>query len=136
MPVRPNVRSNMRTFICLLCVAAIMACIASYFAGYRSGIRQSRMEEDQRGLVTLTLGGYKAAEATNWAKVKSLLTMEMIGFTRDYERRFGVPTGTNGFVARFAEAKVFADQIEKQLVPMQSGVQSAIGSNLPVKAGE
>jgi hypothetical protein len=94
------------------------------------------LEEDQRGLVVLTLSGYKAAEATNWTKVQSLLSVEILGFTRDYERRFGVPTGTNIFVGRFAEAKVIADRVEAQMVPVVGALQKALGSNVTVEIGK
>jgi len=110
-----------------------MACAVCYSLGYRSGIKRSLLEEDRRGLLVLTLGGYKAAEATNWTKVKSLLTVELLGFTRDYERHFGIPNGTNFFVARFAEAKGIADQVEKQMVPVASSIQSALGSNVTIE---
>ena len=123
----------MRILLCVLAVVAVIACAVSYAFGYRSGSKQSRLEEDQRGLVVLTLGGYKAAEATNWAKVKSLLTVEILGFTRDYERRFGAPTGTNSFVGRFAEAKVIADRAEKQMIPVAPSLQKALGSNSTVE---
>jgi hypothetical protein len=126
----------MRIPTCILCVVAIIACIVCYSFGFRSGIKQSRLEEDQRGLVVLTLSGYKAAEATNWTKVQSLLSVEILGFTRDYERRFGVPNGTNSFVGRFAEAKVIADRVDKQMVPVVSGLQKALGSNVTVEIGK
>jgi hypothetical protein len=123
----------MRTLIFFICIAAVIVCVTSYRLGYRSGIKQSRLEEDERGLVVLTLGGYKAAQATNWTKVKSLLSVEILGFTRDYERRFGVPSGSNSFVARFTEAKAIANQVETQLVPVESSLQSALGSNFDIK---
>src|SRR5262245_59458367 len=121
----------MRILLCILAIVVIIACSICFALGYRSGSKRSRLEEDQRGLVVLTLTGYKAAEATNWTKVKSLLTIEILGFTRDYERRFGVPTGTNVFVTRLAKA--IADQVEKQMVPVGSALQSAVGSNVTVK---
>lgn len=123
----------MRPLIWILSVVAIIACVVCYSLGLRSGIKQSRLEADQRGLVVLTLAGYKAAESTNWTKVRSLLATEIVGFTRDYERRFGFPTGTNSFVGRFAEAKAIADQVEKQMVPVASGLQKSLGSNFTVE---
>jgi hypothetical protein len=118
---------------------ASLSCIVSAVEGYapttlhfrgdsRSGVKRSRAEEDQRGLIVLTLTGYEFAEATNWPKVKSLLTTELYGFTRDYERRFGAPSGTNDFVSRFQEAKLLADRIEKEMVPV-SALGQVIGSS-------
>jgi hypothetical protein len=116
----------------IFAVVVVLLCAVCYALGYRSGIKQSRWEEDQRGLVVLTLGGYKAAKATNWSKVESLLTMEILGFTREYERRFGVPAGTNIFTTRFHEAKDIADHVEKELVPVSS-LGASLGSNVTVR---
>ncbi len=111
----------------ILAVVAFAACVVCYSVGYYSGTKQSLLEEDRRGLLMLTLSGYQAAQATNWTKVQSLLDVELLGFTRDYERYFGIPSGTNSFAKRFAEAKIIADQLEKQAVPI-----SSIVTNLPL----
>jgi hypothetical protein len=100
--------------------------------GYRSGLKRSLLEEDRRGLLTLTLNGYKALESTNWSRVQSLLTIELVGFTRDYEKHFGIPSGTNSFAGRFAEAKAIADRLEKQLVPMND-LGPKLGTNVPIE---
>lgn len=118
----------MRLLLCMFAVMALLIGAIFYEFGYRSGMRRSPAEEDRRGLVVLTLSGYKFAETTNWPKVKSLLTTELYGFTREYERRFGAPTGTNDFVRRFEEAKSLADRIEKEIVPI-SALGQVIGSS-------
>jgi hypothetical protein len=118
----------MRLILCIFAVIAVIVGGIFYELGYRSGIKRSRAEEDQRGLVVLTLTSYKYAEATNWPKVKSFLTTELYGFTREYERRFGTPSGTNDFVRRFQEAKTLADRIEKDMVPI-SALGEVIGNS-------
>jgi hypothetical protein len=115
----------MRLLLCTFAVIAVLVGAIFYELGYRSGVKRSPAEGDQRGLVVLTLSGYKFAEATNWPKVKSLLTTELYGITRDYERRFGAPSGTDDFAPRFQEAKSLADRIEKNMVPI-----SALGQML------
>lgn len=122
----------MRLLICVLATIAILVCAIFYFLGYRTGLKQSLLEEDRRGILTLTLDGYKALESTNWSKVHSLLSVEMVGFTRDYEKHFGVPSGTNRFAARFAEAKAIADRLEKQLVPMND-FGPKFGTNIAIE---
>ena len=106
-------------FVALIGVALI-ACLASYVMGYRAGIKQSPLREERQGQVIYALGMYKAAEATNWTKVQSFLDTQIVSFTRDYERRFGVPSGTNVFDKRFTDAKLIADRIEKQMVPVNA----------------
>ena len=110
----------MRLLLCIFAATAVLVGAIFYELGDHSGSKHSPAEENQRGLVVLTLSGYKSAEATNWPRVKSLLTTELYGFTREYERRFGAPTGTNDFVRRFQEAKSLADRIEKDMVPISA----------------
>jgi hypothetical protein len=128
----------MRIKLFILTVFAIIGCIVCYAIGFNSGVKQSHLEtkNEQQTLVIVTLGGYKAAEATNWTKVQSLLSTELLAFTRDYEHRFGLSTGTNTFDRRFAEAKEIADRVEKQMVPVASGLQKALGTNFKVEMGK
>jgi hypothetical protein len=122
----------MRLLFAILAITIILACGVCYNLGYRSGLKRSLLEEDRRGLLDLTLAGYKAAESTNWGKVHSLLSVEILGFTRDYEKHFGVPTGTNRFVGRFAEAKAIADRVERRMVPV-SDMGARLGTNVIVQ---
>ena len=122
----------MRTFICSVVLLVVVVCVVCYEVGRHAGMKTSPSEEQQRGLVTLALAAYDAAEATNWIKVRSCLSIELVGFTHEYERRFGVPTGTNIFVQRFAVAKSVADRIQSQLVPVGS-IGAQAGSNVTVQ---
>ena len=69
---------------------------------------------------------YRMAEATNWTKVHTAVGMQMLALTRDYERRFGIPSGTNSFAQRFPQIQTAVAQFERQLVPL-----SAAFTNLP-----
>lgn len=110
----------MRLLVCILMVMVVLVGAICYELGYHSGMKRSPAEEDRRGVVVLTLSGYKFAEATNWPKVKSLLATELYGFTRQYERQFGAPAGTNDFAARFHEAKALAERIGKDMAPINA----------------
>src|SRR5438045_1860314 len=79
-----------------------------------------------------------SAQATNWTKVRSFINTELLGFTRDYERDFGVPNATDRFASRFARAKIVADQIEKGMVPLSSiltnpAIATNLGSNARIR---
>ena len=111
---------------------ALVVCVATYFVGYRAGTKKSLLEQDRRGLLVLTLGMYDAAEATNWTKVRSFIDTELLGFTRDYERQFGVPSGTDSFSSRFARAKIAADQIERRMVPLSS-ITNSLPPNVTIQ---
>jgi hypothetical protein len=117
----------MKTFVLFL-AALLVLCAGSYFIGFRAGTKQSLSEKERRGIIALTLATYDAAQATNWTKVKSFLEVELLGFTREYERRYGVPTNTNA-LPLFVRAKSVADQIEKRMVPMSS-LATNFGSNV------
>jgi hypothetical protein len=110
---------------------ALGACVAAYFVGHRTGAKTSLLEKDRRGLLVITLGLYDAVEATNWTKVRSIVHTELLAFTRDYERHFGVPSGTDSFASRFARAKAAADQIERSMVPLSS-IATNLGSSVTI----
>lgn len=120
----------MRTAIIVMLL--LVACIACYMLGYRSGSKQSPLREDREGELVYSLGMHHAAEATNLTKVHSFLNIKILAYTRDYERRFGVPSATNSFAKYFTEAQVLSSQIEKLLVPVSS-IGTALGSNVSVR---
>ena len=122
-----------RTRSILVAITTLVACFGCYFLGHRSGANQSLLKKDRAGLLVITLDAYQAAQTTNWAKVQNTLEIELLAFTRDYEQHYGIPTGTNTFSQRFAEAKVLADQIEQRLVPLADGLHQALGTNVDVK---
>ena len=110
----------MRIVFAIFVVSAFIACIACYFVGFRRGINESPLREERQGQVLYAVEMYHAVEVTNWGKLQSFVDTQIIAFTRDYERRFGVPSGTNIFAKRFADAKFIADQVEKKMVPVQA----------------
>ena len=110
----------MRIAFSILVAVSLVGCFASYSLGYRHGLRQSPLREERQGQVLYAIGMYRAAEATNWAKVQSFIDTQVVAFTRDYARRFGVPGGTNIFSKRFRDAMTIADRVEKKMVPVQA----------------
>lgn len=117
--------------IAIIATVLLIVCVLAYVLGYRSGSIQSPLREDREGELVFALGMYRAAETTNLTKLHSFLDIKILAYTRDYERRFGVPPPTNGFGRAFAEAQALAAQIEKRLVPI-SAVGAALGSNVSV----
>jgi hypothetical protein len=120
----------MRISHIILAVVALVACIACvicYLVGFHAGTKQSPLTETRQGDLLIALRTYQAAKHTNWTKVQGILGMQVLALTRDYEWRFGAPTGTNRFVHQFAEAKAVANRVESELVPLSSAF-----TNLPV----
>ena len=109
----------------------LVACVLCYVVGYRSGSGQSPLREDREGELVYALGMYHAAETTNVTKLHSFLDIKILAYTRDYQRRFGVPPPTNRFGRDFAEAQILAARIEKRLVPIPA-IGTALGSNVSV----
>ena len=119
----------MRTAI--IVTVLLIVCVLAYVVGYRSGSKQSPLREDREGELVYALGMYHAAGTTNLTKLHSFLDIKILAYTRDYERRFGVPPPTNRFGRDFAEAQALAAQIEKRLVPI-SAIGATLGSNVSV----
>jgi hypothetical protein len=112
-------------FITIILAAAVAGAIG-YAVGHRTGA-ESSVKREREGQLVLALRLYQTAQATNWAKVQSTLGIQVLGITRDYERRFGLPAGTNSFARHFTEAKSVADAVERTLVPVGSAF-----TNLPL----
>jgi len=106
---------------------ALIACVVCYLAGFRTGAQQSLAKNDRQGQIALLLHAYRAAEATNWARVHSALEMQLLGATRTYEREFGRETGTSRFAQVFTEARIIVDRTESKLAPL-----SSVLTNLPL----
>lgn len=83
-------------------------------------MKESPMRAEREGQLAVLYHTYRMVEATNWSKVHSAVGIQMLGLTRDYERRFGMPTGTNRFARRFPEIQKAATQFERQLVTVAS----------------
>jgi hypothetical protein len=104
----------------VLIVCALAGFAVCYTVGFRAGAKLSPLQQHCEGDLLLAVAMYQSAQATNWTKVKSTLGMEVLQWTRDYQKRFGVPTGTNVFARHFPEAQAIADTVERTLVPMSS----------------
>lgn len=114
----------------------VLVVFACFIAGFRVGINKSPSRENLEGQIVFALTSYRALETTNVQKLHSCIDIQLVAYTREYERRFGVPNGTNAFDKRFAEAKEIADRVEKTLVPVGSGLQKALGTNYNVEMGK
>jgi hypothetical protein len=80
---------------------------------------------------------FEATQRNDLQKVKSSLSIFLLSDVRDYERRFGVPSGTNRFTRDFVEAQAMANDIENRLVPISSiatnsSIVSRFGSNVTI----
>jgi hypothetical protein len=119
----------MRTAI--IVTVLLIFCVLAYVVGYRSGSKRSPLREDLELDLVYAINMYRAAETTNLTKLHSFLDIKILAYTRDYERRFGVPPPANTFARDFAEAQALAAKIEQRLVPV-SAIGAALGSNVSV----
>ena len=100
----------------LLLNASTLAC-GCFLFGYHLGARHAEQKERRAQLVDSLFFYQKAGPATGM-EMKTRLGFEVLTLTREYESRFGCPTGTNSFAKQFADAKAVADQMERPLAPV------------------
>ena len=105
----------------------LVACILCYSVGFRAGTKKSPLKDDLQGRLVIATAAYRSGEATNWTKVHSVIGMQILSMTKEYERRFGVPNLADPFAPRFTSAQSIATQVEARLVPF-----GAVLTNLPV----
>jgi len=118
----------------ILIVSVILACVVTYFAGYHAGARIPA-EGDRQASLILGVSLYQTME-TNQAMAQRILGRRIANVARDYERRFGIPKGTNAFAQLFMQAKAIADRMAT--APVLSGEASTnVGTgprpNVPVE---
>jgi hypothetical protein len=118
----------------ILIVAVILACVATYLAGYRAGAKLPE-EGDRQASLILGVSLYQTME-TNQAMAQRILGTRIANVARDYEQRFGIPRGTNQFAQLFMQAKAIAARMAK--APVLSGEASTnfgtgASPNMPVE---
>jgi hypothetical protein len=102
--------------IALLLILAVI----TYFLGYSRGARHETMKKDAQFNISLHQGLYHSAETGNLQKVQSDLSVILLGEVRGYEKRFGNEMDSEMFRKRFTDAKLIADRVEAQMVPINS----------------
>jgi len=100
--------------------------VVGYFLGFQRGSRLETLKGEARFRISVHQALYHSAESGDLQKIQSTLGMILLGEVRRYQHQFGDETSTNSFGKRFADAKLIADRVESQLVPV-----SVILTNFP-----
>src|ERR1700679_577406 len=104
----------------VIIVLALALAVASYMLGWSNVSLRDHEAREAQGRLALSLGIYQEMERGDFQRAKGDMGIVVLGQTRYYEYEFGVPTGTNFFVQKFATAQAIASQIESTLVPISS----------------
>ena len=104
----------------VIIVLALTLAVASYMLGWSNVSLRDHEARDAQGRLALSLGIYQLMERGDFQRAKEDMGMVVLGQTRYYEYEFGVPTGTNFWVQKFATAQAIASQVESNLVPVSS----------------
>jgi hypothetical protein len=104
----------------VIIVLALAVAVASYMLGWSNVSLRDHEAREAQGRLALSLGIYQEMERGDFQRAKGDMGVVVLGQTRYYEYEFGVPTGTNFFVQKFATAQAIASQIESTLVPISS----------------
>jgi hypothetical protein len=104
----------------VIIVLALALAVASYMLGWSNVSLRDHEAREAQGRLALSLRIYQEMERGDFQRAKGDMGIVVLGQTRYYEYEFGVPTGTNFFVQKFATAQAIASQIESTLVPISS----------------
>jgi hypothetical protein len=104
----------------VIIVLLLALAVLSYVLGYRSGLLRDAQIRQARGRLNWNLTLYEKAERGDLRALTNHLGMIILGQTREFEKEFGVPTGTNYFVERFSKPQGIAARVESTLVPIGS----------------
>ena len=113
-------------------VSLLIIAVLCFWLGRMVGAQRERERQEAEFRITVGLSNYQIAEEGNLERLKGRMGILLLGSVRDYERRFGEPSGTNRFARDFATAQGLAQTIESQLVPLSS-IATSLGSNVTIK---
>ncbi len=116
-------------------IVALILAVA--FLSYRVGMQRAEKRKEVEFRLIMDKAMYEAAQRGDLQKVQSSTSILFLSDVRDYERRFGAPSGTDRFARDFATAQVMAQSIESRLVPISSiatnpTIISKFGSNVTI----
>jgi hypothetical protein len=101
-------------------VLALLLAASTYYLGYMTGARREVLRSDARFRVSVYDALYHSAEEGDLQKIRSTVSILLLGAVRSYQYEFGDETGTNSFAMRYADARMIADHVESTLVPISS----------------
>jgi len=116
----------------IIVVSLLVIAVLCFWLGSMVGAQRERERQEAEFRITVGLSNYQIAEEGNVERLKGRMGILLLGSVRDYERRFGEPSGTNRFARDFAKAQGLAQTIESQLVPISS-IATSLGSNVTIK---
>src|SRR5689334_23238331 len=105
-------------------ILSVAICFMSGAFGYIIRQRESPLRKSRERDIALAVASYHAVRATNWATLSSTVGMQVVGLTRDYERRFGTADSATAFAPRFREAQRIAAEVGSNLVTVGSIITS------------
>ena len=119
-------------------VIIIVLLLATVWFGYCIESQRASQQKEARFRLMTDKAMYEAAQHGDLQKVQSTFSIFLLSDVRNYEQRFGAPSGTNHFAHDFFEAQIMASNIENQLVPISSiatnsAIVSKFGSNFTIK---
>ena len=101
-------------------IVIIVLLLALVVVSYINFARRNFEMHEARGRLGLNLQIYEEAQRGDLQAVQSHLGMLILGQTRTYQERYGVPTGMDSFAQNFSVAQVIGRQVESNLVPVSS----------------
>jgi hypothetical protein len=117
----------------LIIAFVVLAAIAGYFAGYRSGPAVERQRSDMRFRVMMGQRLYQYLRDGETNRAMSEIRFVLWGDTVGYERAFGAPVSTDSFARWFAEAKTMTATVEPELrtnaQTFERNLKAALGTN-------
>ncbi len=104
----------------IIIVLLLALAVVSYALGYRNGKFRDIERREAAARLSTSLLLYAVAEKGDMGKLRSDLGIVVLGQTRTFEERYGVPHSDDWFAERFAHAQTIATQIESRLVRFNS----------------
>ena len=104
----------------LVVVLLVVLTVLSWYLWIRNAELRDQQVKHAEFDLNLNVSLYLTLKAGGVDKVQRSPGSTILGQTRDFERAYGVPAGTNSSAKQFARAQAIAAQVETNLVPITS----------------
>ena len=111
----------------LIAAGILLAAFLGYVAGSKTGSERASQRAGAEFRISVGVSHYQMLKDGEVERVKNRIGFLLWSELQDYERRYGVPAGTDRFARNYATAKVVADRHK----PMPTDLGSVLATSLP-----
>lgn len=110
-----------------------MAAFLGYVAGSKIGPERARQRSDAQFRISVGLSHYQFLKDGEIERVQGRIGFLLWSEMREYERKYGVPSGADPFVRKFTAAKIIAEQNKPTMVDLGTVLATSLPPDIKLE---